>query len=105
MHKPHMLFVGLDVQKDSIAVACAPEERSAEVTFLGPISTRRADLDRLRADRPRPAPPTPADLSKISFRVQVPSGGGYHTGGVQVYDSARATASTAFIPCPNRAIE
>jgi transposase len=47
MHKPTTLFVGLDVHKDSIAVAYAPEERSAEVTFLGPIGTRQADIDKL----------------------------------------------------------
>jgi len=35
------LFVGLDVHKDSIAVACAPDERGAEVIFLGPIGTRQ----------------------------------------------------------------
>jgi transposase len=47
MHNTPTLFVGLDVHKDSIAVAYAPEERSAEVTFLGPIGTRQADIDKL----------------------------------------------------------
>ena len=41
------LFVGLDVHKDSIAVAYAPDERGAEVIFLGPIGTRQCDIDRL----------------------------------------------------------
>ena len=41
------LFVGLDVHKDSIAVACAPEGRDAEVRVHGIIGTRKADLDRL----------------------------------------------------------
>ena len=41
------LFVGLDVHKDSIAVAYAPDERGAEVIFLGPIDTRQCDIDRL----------------------------------------------------------
>jgi transposase len=47
MHNSTTLFVGLDVHKDSIAVAYAPEERSAEATFLGPIGTRQADIDKL----------------------------------------------------------
>jgi len=41
------LFVGLDVHKDSIAVAYASDERGAEVIFLGPIGTRQCDIDRL----------------------------------------------------------
>jgi transposase len=41
------LFVGLDVHKDSIAVAYAAEERGAEVVFLGQIGTRQCDLDKL----------------------------------------------------------
>jgi len=47
MHNTPTLFIGLDVHKDSIAVAYAPEERSAEVTFLGPVGTRQADIDKL----------------------------------------------------------
>ena len=41
------LFVGLDVHKDSITVACAPEGREAEVRVYGMIGTRQADLDKL----------------------------------------------------------
>lgn len=41
------LSVGLDVHKDSIAVAYAPEERSAEVVFLGTIGTRQGAIDTL----------------------------------------------------------
>ena len=39
--------VGLDVHKDSIAVAYAPEDRGAEVVSLGTIGTRQCDLDKL----------------------------------------------------------
>jgi transposase len=42
-----MLFVGLDVHKDSIAVAYAPEDRGAEVVSLGMIGTRQYDIDKL----------------------------------------------------------
>lgn len=47
MEHPTTLFVGLDVHKDSIAVAYVPKDRAAEVTFLGPIGTRHADIDKL----------------------------------------------------------
>lgn len=41
------LFVGLDVHKDTIAVAYAPEDRGAEVVLVGMIGTRQYDIDKL----------------------------------------------------------
>ncbi len=41
------LFIGLDVHKESIAVAYGSEEREAEVVFLGTIGTRQCDIDKL----------------------------------------------------------
>jgi transposase len=41
------IFVGLDVHKDTIAVAYAPEERTAEVVAWGTIGTRQCDIDKL----------------------------------------------------------
>ncbi len=41
------LYVGLDVHKDSIAIAYAPADRGAEVISLGPIGTRQCDIDKL----------------------------------------------------------
>lgn len=41
------LYVGLDVHKDSIAVAYAPDERGAEVVSVGAIGTRQYDIDKL----------------------------------------------------------
>ena len=35
-----ILYVGLDVHKDSIAVAYAPDDRGAEVVSLGAIGIR-----------------------------------------------------------------
>lgn len=50
------LFVGLDVHKDSIAVAHAQGQSTESPVFLGEIGTRQADLDkllrRLRAKTP-----------------------------------------------------
>ncbi|MBZ5637586.1 MAG: IS110 family transposase [Acidobacteriia bacterium] len=47
MQKPTTLFVGLDVHKDSIAVAYAEAERTDPPSFLGSIGTRQADIDKL----------------------------------------------------------
>jgi len=46
-HSITTLFVGLDVHKESIAVAYAPEESGAEVVSLGNIGTRQCDIDKL----------------------------------------------------------
>src|SRR5262245_12773439 len=40
-------FVGLDVHKETIAVAYVGEEREAEVLPLGTIGTRQYDIDKL----------------------------------------------------------
>ena len=47
MPKPTPLFVGLDVHKDSIAVAHAQGHCSDPPVFVGSIGTRQADLDKL----------------------------------------------------------
>ena len=47
MKEATTLFVGLDVHKDSIAVAHAGEDRGAEVVFVGQIGTRQCDIDKL----------------------------------------------------------
>ena len=56
MGKSTPLFVGLDVHKDSIAVAHAQGHSADPPVFLGEIGTRQADLDkllrRLRAKTP-----------------------------------------------------
>ena len=41
------LYVGLDVHKDSIAVAYVARTHGAEVISLGTIGTRHADIDQL----------------------------------------------------------
>src|SRR5881396_2095441 len=41
------LFMGLDVHKETIAVAYVAEEREAEVLSLGTIGTRQCDIDKL----------------------------------------------------------
>ncbi len=41
------LFVGLDVHKETIAVAYVAAERAAEVVLLGIVGTRQCDIDKL----------------------------------------------------------
>jgi transposase len=47
MAQASTLFVGLDVHKETIAVAYVGEEREAEVISLGTIGTRQCDIDKL----------------------------------------------------------
>jgi hypothetical protein len=42
-----VLYVGLDVHKDSIAVAYALEDRGSEAVSLGVVGTRQCDIDKL----------------------------------------------------------
>jgi transposase len=47
MGQPTPLFVGLDVHKDSIAVAHAQGQSAEPPVFVGAIGPRHADLDKL----------------------------------------------------------
>jgi transposase len=47
MAQASTLLIGLDVHKETIAVAYVAEEREAEVSFLGTIGTRQCDMDKL----------------------------------------------------------
>jgi transposase len=41
------LFIGMDVHKETIAVAYVAQDHGAEVTYLGTIGTRQCDIDQL----------------------------------------------------------
>ena len=47
MNQSSTLYVGMDVHKESIAVAYVAEEHHAEVVYLGAIGTRQCDIDQL----------------------------------------------------------
>ena len=47
MHQSSTLDIGMDVHKDSIAVASVAKEHGAEVVYLGTIGTRHGDIDKL----------------------------------------------------------
>jgi transposase len=47
MRQSSTLYIGLDVHKDSIAVAYAREARDTEVIFMGRTGTRQCDIDKL----------------------------------------------------------
>jgi transposase len=47
MKQSSTLYVGLDVHKDSLAVAYVAQDHGAEVTSLGNIGTRQCDIDKL----------------------------------------------------------
>jgi transposase len=47
MNQSRTLYVGMDVHKDSIAVAYVAQDHGAEVTYLGTIGTRQVHVDHL----------------------------------------------------------
>ena len=47
MSQSSTLYIGMDVHKDSIAVAYVAQEHHAEVVSLGNIGTRQCDIDQL----------------------------------------------------------
>jgi transposase len=47
MQQSRTLYVGLDVHKDSIAVAYVAQDHGAEVVSLGTIGTRQCDIEKL----------------------------------------------------------
>jgi transposase len=47
MSQSSTLFIGMDVHKDSIAVAYVAQDHGAEVMYLGAIGTRHCDIDQL----------------------------------------------------------
>jgi transposase len=47
MRQSSTFYVGLDVHKDSIAVAYVAKDHPPEVIYLGTIGTRQCDIDHL----------------------------------------------------------
>ena len=47
MSQSRTLFIGMDVHKESIAVAYVAQDHGADVTYLGAIGTRQCDIDHL----------------------------------------------------------
>ena len=45
MFQSSTLFIAMDVHKESISVAYVPHDHGAEVTYLGSIGARQADID------------------------------------------------------------
>jgi hypothetical protein len=45
MHQSSTLYIGLDVHKESIAIAYVAQEHHADVVSLGNIGTRQCDID------------------------------------------------------------
>jgi transposase len=47
MNQSRTLYIGMDVHKDTIAVAYVAKDHDAEVVYLGTVGTRQADIDQL----------------------------------------------------------
>jgi hypothetical protein len=55
MSQSRILFIGMDVHKDTLAVASVAQDHGAEVTDLGTIGTRQCDIDQRIRKRPSKA--------------------------------------------------
>jgi hypothetical protein len=55
MPQSSMLYIGMDVHKDVIAVAYVANDHDAEVVSLGTLGTRHGDLDTLIRHMPSKA--------------------------------------------------
>ena len=55
MHQSNTLYVGMDVHKESITVACAAKDPDAEVISLETFGTRQCDIDTLIGKLPSKA--------------------------------------------------
>ena len=55
MSQSSTLYIGMDVHKDSIAIAYIAKDHDAEVVYLGTIGTRHCDLDTLLRHMPSKA--------------------------------------------------
>ena len=55
MSQSSTLFIGMDVHKETIAVAYVAQDHGAEVTSLGTIGTRQCDIDHLVRKMPSKA--------------------------------------------------
>jgi transposase len=55
MNQSRTLYVGMDVHKDSIAVAYVAQDHGAEVIYLGTLGTRHGDIDQLVRKMPSKA--------------------------------------------------
>jgi transposase len=55
MSQSRTRFIGMDVHKESIAVAYVAQDHGAEVTYLGAIGTRQCDIDQLLRKMPSKA--------------------------------------------------
>jgi len=55
MRQSSTLYIGMEVHKDSIAVAYVAQDHGAEVTYLGAIGTRQCDIDQLVRKMPSKA--------------------------------------------------
>ena len=55
MSQSRTLFIGMDVHKETIAVAYVAQDHGAEVRYLGPMGTRQCDIDQLVRKMPSKA--------------------------------------------------
>ena len=69
MKQSSTLYVGMDVHKESIAVAYVAQDHGAEVVSLGTVGTRQCDIDKLIRQLPVEEPAAGLCLRSRSLRL------------------------------------
>ena len=88
MSPSRTLFMGMDVHKETIAVAYVAQDHGAEVTSLGTIGTRQCDIDQLvRKMQSKP------NTSSLSMRLAPGA-----TGSIGISGTKTTTAGGGALP-------
>jgi len=91
MHQSRTLYVGMDVHKESIAVAYVATDHDAEVLSLGTFGTRQCDIDTLIRT-------IPSKANHLVFVYAAGPGGSWLSRYLAKKDSVCGVVAPSFMP-------